>query len=84
MVIVVAPETFQLRVVRCPWLMLVGLASKELIVGGDTGCSVVDSGSGLTIEMQPLVEPINVISDARIAIQNHLRFIIQSSGFSPL
>jgi hypothetical protein len=64
--------------------MFVGLAVKELIAGGDTGCSVVDAGASLTMVMQPLLEPINVISDARIVRQNHLCFIVQSSGLFPL
>src|SRR4030042_2056584 len=48
MVTVVAPETSQLSVVRSPWIMLVGLAVKELIVGfaaGAGGVLVPETGA---------------------------------------
>jgi hypothetical protein len=61
--------------------MLVGLAVKELIVGGDTGCSVVGAGSCLTTVMQPVIEPIRAARDMAISVRYHLYFIIPASGF---
>jgi hypothetical protein len=81
MVTAVAPETFQLNVVRCPELMLPGLVVKELIVGGAVGPSGVDAGSCLTMVMQPAVEPIKTTSDMAISVKYHLHFIIYASGF---
>jgi hypothetical protein len=83
-VIVVAPETSQLSVVRCPGLMLVGVVVKELIVGGTVGPCWVDAGAAgscLTMVMQPAVEPIKTTSDMAISVKYHLHFIIYASGF---
>jgi hypothetical protein len=62
--------------------MLVGLAVKELIVGGDTGCSVAGAGSCVTIVMQPVIEPIRAARDMAISVKYHLCFIIRPPVFT--
>jgi hypothetical protein len=74
MVIVSASETSQLSVVRSPRLIFVGLAAKELIVGGAvSGVAVVSS---LTTVTQPAVELTKTASHMAISATYHLHFII--------
>jgi len=47
MLTLLAPTTFQLKVLNCPMLIVAGFAAKLRMVGGDTTVTIVEAVTGL-------------------------------------